>query len=229
MHWLERWLIAPQSVLSNAPADDLDLTAEEIRALSRPYAICPRCAEASFDGNLCGTCLHQPPAFQQATVAFYFHEPITRLIYDLKYHRQASHARLLAELFLAEVGETLRQQQVQALVPVPIHPLRRRQRGYNQALLLAQALSRGLQIPVLDKGLRRVKNTVAQTHLDAKQRHNNLQGAFAIVDGAFDGLQRIALVDDVMTTGATMQQIAVLLAEHSTLEFIAAWAIAKTE
>ncbi|CAN8140028.1 competence protein ComFC [uncultured Thiomicrorhabdus sp.] len=229
MHWLERWLIPPTSVLSQQAGNFCDLTEHEIAALPRIKNFCPQCAEFSLDGNLCGSCLHHPPAFDQTQVAFSFQEPVTRLIHELKYHQQMSHARLLAELFWHEQQQGLLAAEIEALLPVPIHPWRRRQRGYNQAQLLADELGRFLGVPVLDKALLRVKHTESQTHLDSNQRHQNLRGAFAVQTERLSSLKRIAIVDDVITTGATMQALAKQVKKHSAVEFVAAWAIAKTK
>lgn len=229
MHWLERWLLPPTSVLSRKAGVDCDLCAQEIAVLPRVGKLCPQCAAPTLDGLACGSCEHHPPSFDRTQVAFYFQEPITQLIYDLKYHQQMSHARLLAELFWQERQDELRASEVEALLPVPIHPLRRRHRGYNQAQLIAEELSKLAGIPVLHKALVRVKNTETQTHLDGQQRHLNLKGAFVIKEATLDNVRRVAIVDDVVTSGATMQALAKLIKARSSVEFIAAWAIARTK
>lgn len=229
MHWLESWLLPATSVLSGKEGDNCDLTMEEIAALPRLKKTCPQCAMPSLDGLLCGSCQHHPPDFDQTQVGFYFQEPITQLIYDLKYHQQMSHARLLSELFWLESEHSLIAQKVEALIPVPIHPLRRRERGYNQALLIAEELSKLSGIPVLKNTLQRVKYTESQTHLDALQRQNNLKGAFSLERDALDSLSRIAIVDDVVTTGATMNALASLIKAQSSIDFVSAWAIARTK
>lgn len=229
MHWLEAWLIPPRSVLSNAVGDGLDLSSEERQRLPRVHSICPVCAGVSVDGQVCGRCLKSPPAFDLTQVAFFYRPPIVELIHDLKYHRQTANARLLAELYLEELASQLLDWRIEAIIPVPVHPLRRRERGYNQAELLAKILAGRLGLPVVRNAVRRVKNTPSQTHLDVDERQRNLRQAFAVDAQKLNGLKRLAIVDDVMTTGATIQSLAKQLKQQSDAEFIAAWVIAKTE
>ncbi|QKI88240.1 ComF family protein [Thiomicrorhabdus xiamenensis] len=229
MHWLEAWLIPPRSVLSNAVGDGLDLSAEERSRLPRVHSICPVCAGISADGQICGQCLRSPPAFDLTQVAFFYRPPIVELIHDLKYHRQTANARLLAELYLEEIEAKLLNSRIEAIVPVPVHPLRRRERGYNQAELLARIVAGRLGLPVVRNAVRRVKNTPSQTHLDVVERKRNLRRAFEVDTQKLNGLKRLAIMDDVMTTGATIQSLAEQLKQQSDAEFIAAWVIAKTE
>ncbi len=93
------------------------------------------------------------------------------------------------------------------LVPVPLHPLRRRERGYNQAEVLARAIGKRMGIPVLDI-LQRVRNTTTQTHFDRKQRMKNLHKAFKIRSTPSIEKAQILLVDDVLTTGSTLDECA---------------------
>jgi len=175
--------------------------------------------------NLCGACLIQPPAFCRTQVGFYFEGALSELVYGLKYHQKPEYARLLAEMTV----EYFDFSGVEALVPVPLHPFRRRDRGYNQAELIAKELGKLLDIPVLTKGLQRIKDTSSQTHLTAKQRRKNLVSAFEVKGDVFESFSHIALVDDVITTGATMQRLALTLKRKTHIKQIEAWAIAKTK
>ncbi|VAW49867.1 Competence protein F homolog, phosphoribosyltransferase domain; protein YhgH required for utilization of DNA as sole source of carbon and energy, partial [hydrothermal vent metagenome] len=187
------------------------------------------CCEPSLkvggEKNLCGACLTQPPAFCRTQVGFYFEGALSELVYGLKYHQKPEYARLLAEMTV----EYFDLSGVEALVPVPLHPLRRRDRGYNQAELIAKELGKLLAIPVISNGVQRIKNTPSQTHLTAKQRHENLGRAFEVERECFESLSHIALVDDVITTGATMQRLAEMLQRKTDVKQIEAWAIAKTK
>ncbi|MBN2646744.1 MAG: ComF family protein [Thiotrichales bacterium] len=228
MHWLETWWIPPRSVLSQTPGAGLDLNAEELASLPVVQDVCPQCAEFSAGGHLCGRCLTQPPSYDQTQVAFYYQAPVDQLILALKYQRQLSNARLLSELYWQQCAAALQAADVQALVAVPTHPLRRRERGYNQADLLAQQLAKRLRVPLLSAAVVRQRATASQTRLSAPQRQQNLRNAFALMPTPFAELQRIALVDDVITTGATMQALASLIKQQTAVEFVAAWALAKT-
>jgi len=225
MKALEKWLLPPTCVVSRQLAERFDLSESILQTLEKPKEVCPICCEPSREGTVCGACITQPPAFDRTQVGFYFADPLSQLVYDLKYHQKAANARLLAEM-VAEEFDALG---VQALLPVPTHPLRRRKRGFNQAELIANELGCLLKIPVLTKCLKRVKDTPSQTHLTAKQRHQNLTKAFQVNVEYFDRLSHIALVDDVITTGATMQTVAHDIKRHTQVDQVQAWAIAKTK
>jgi ComF family protein len=164
-------------------------------------------------------------------VAYYFEAPLTQLVYDLKYHRQLANARLLADLLVEhlDVSKVDKVGEVQALIAIPIHPLRRKQRGFNQAWWIAKRLSKVLNIPLIDDAVERVAHTPSQTNLSAKERQSNLKKAFKVNGERLEGLTHVALVDDVITTGATMQQVALLLKQHTAIRVVEAWAVAKTE
>jgi len=229
LNLFEKWLLPPTCVLTGDPAENFDLSPLLIEALKRPNEVCPVCCELSLkvggEKILCGACMTTPPAFCRTQVGFYFEGALSQLVYGLKYHQKTAYARLLAEMTV----ESFDAEGVQALVPVPLHPLRRRDRGYNQAELIAKELGRLLDIPVLTKGVLRIKDTPSQTYLNAKQRHQNLGRAFEVRCEAFDSFSHIALVDDVITTGATMQVLARCLQRKTNIKLIEAWAIAKTK
>ncbi len=229
MNFFEKWLLPPTCVLTGKPAEHFDLSQTLVDALPRPNEVCSVCCEPSLkvggEKNLCGACLTQPPAFCRTQVGFYFEGALTELVYGLKYHQKPEYARLLAEMTVAYFDLS----GVEALVPVPLHVLRRRDRGYNQAELIAKELGKLLAIPVIRKGVQRIKNTPSQTHLTAKQRHKNLGSAFDVKGDDFESLSHIALVDDVITTGATMQRLARVLQRKTNIKQIEAWAIAKTK
>jgi ComF family protein len=225
MNRLEKWLLPPRCVLTGEAAAEIDLSADSIQSLEPPTNVCPQCCEPSFRADLCGACLTQPPAFSRTQVGYYFAEPLDKLIYDFKYHRKASYARLLAEL----LASRLEVDQVEALIAIPTHPLRRRTRGYNQAELLAVELGNILQLPVIKHAVIRIKNTPSQTRLTAQQRQTNLKKAFQINPERLHGLSHIALLDDVITTGATMQQVATLIHNKTAIKTCQAWSVAKTK
>jgi ComF family protein len=137
-------------------------------------------------------------------VAFYalpFNGPARALVHALKYGRRVSAARALVDL-AGPALESLPLAGLDVVVPVPLHPTRRRERGFNQAALLAAALSERTGAPMV-RGLRRVRPTVDQVRLPRGGRLTNVRGAFAGARGGVEGA-RVLLVDDVVTTGATL-------------------------
>lgn len=114
---------------------------------------------------------------------------------------------------------------VPALVPVPLHPARLRQRGYDQTLELARQLARELDVPLYPRALRRVRATHAQSDLHAAARRRNVRGAFALRAGVALPAH-VALFDDVMTTGATLAECTRLLQRHG-VQCVDVWALAR--
>ena len=159
---------------------------------------CRVCArQLAGDVQVCADCYRAPPPVERVHAAFRHDGLARQLVLDLKYrHRRHLAPDLGRLLALAAPG------QIDALVPVPLHPRRRRERGFNQSELLARELSRRLGRPLLADRVRRTRDTAQQTGLSPRERLANVRGAFAIA-GRLDG-QRLLLVDDVCTTGATL-------------------------
>lgn len=162
---------------------------------------------------LCGHCLRRPPAFDQVAVPWRFAFPIDSLINRFKHQARWPLGRLLA----GQLGRHLEHAfseglpRPDALLPVPLATRRLRQRGFNQAQMLADWLAAELALTVDDSLLQRVIDTPAQQQLDAATRRRNLRGAFALADERAVAGRHFALVDDVLTTGATAEALAQLL------------------
>jgi ComF family protein len=163
-------------------------------------------------GMVCGSCLKRPPAFQQVVAPWRYDFPADALITRFKHQRQWPLGRLLAELLGEHLAHALEEglPRPYALLPVPLARGRLRQRGFNQAAMLAGWLGERLQLPVLDI-LQRSRDTPAQQGLDAAARKRNLRGAFTLDDPQQIAGHHLALVDDVLTTGATANALARLL------------------
>jgi len=167
---------------------------------------CPRCAlPLSADAPLCGRCLRRPPPFDAALAPLRYAAPVDTLVHEFKFRGRLASGRLLAELMADAVAERPRPQ---LLLPVPLHPRRLRERGFNQAHELARLLGRRLGIPVDGELVRRMRDTPPQHELPAKARRANIRRAFAL---AHPPPAHVAVVDDVMTTGQTVAEIARLL------------------
>lgn len=170
-----------------------------------PDARCPVCALPSPGGRTCGRCLADPPAFDATTAALEYAFPATRLIRDFKYAGAIGLAGFLAARLAEVLGSTGR---VDLIVPAPLSAARLADRGYNQALELARALP-GSRGRIDARATERVRHAVPQAELPWRERRRNIRGAFA-ARRRFDGLS-VAVVDDVMTTGATLDEIAGVL------------------
>ena len=221
-----RFVLPPRCLLCGAAGDDgRDLCAGCAGDFALNAVCCPRCAlPLESLAPLCGECLRREPPFARAWVPLRYGHPLDLLEARFKFHRDLAAGRVLAERMIerAHVDEPDRPD---ALVPVPLHLVRLRERGYNQALELAQPLAQALDIPLRADLLVRSQATPAQTGLDAKARRRNLRGAFEVGAGA--SLPRhVALVDDVMTTGATLRECARVL-RRAGIARVDAWALAR--
>lgn len=170
----------------------------------------------------CGRCLQQPPPLTETRAACLYGFPVDRLLLRFKFHQDLAAGRLLAQLMIDAFAPL---PMPQALVPVPLHGTRLRQRGYDQALELARPLARLWQLPLLADGLRRCRHTAPQSRLDAVQRRRNLHGAFNVKPG-ITWPAHVVLVDDVMTTGATLHAAAMAL-RRAGVARIDAWVCAR--
>jgi ComF family protein len=185
---------------------------------------CPICANPlEVAAAACGACLQHPPAFDRAFAAFAYRAPVVHLIHGLKYAGKLSNASLLGRLF------AIRLQQAGAeppdvLLPVPLHVNRLRERGFNQSLELARPLARAFGVPLDKTGVARVRETVAQAGLDLPERKKNLRGAFE-ARKSYEGL-KVAIVDDVMTTGATVQTLSQALRKAGA-KSVHVWVLAR--
>jgi ComF family protein len=202
--WLRRLsfaLLPASCLLCGAPGQARRDLCGGCRAdVLRNTCACPRCAlPLARPEAACGRCLKRPPAFQAAWAPFVYAAPLAGLLTRFKFAGDLAAGRLLAELALDELPAGL--DRPQALLPVPLHPRRLRERGYNQALELARPLARALALPLLPQALQRALETPAQSGLSALARRRNLRAAFRVAARRLPA--HVALVDDVMTTGAT--------------------------
>lgn len=169
---------------------------------------CPVCALPSPGGIVCGACLSAPPAFDATFAAFPYAFPVDRMVQALKYrHRLSVVPFLTAALLELEPGGG-----GDMVLPMPLHVRRLRERGFNQAVELARPLARKRGLPLELSRVSRVLDVAPQMSLSWRERQSNMRGVFAS-SGRFDGLH-VLVVDDVMTTGATLHALAAVLKKH---------------
>lgn len=175
----------------------------------------PRCMKCGkpvryAEQEYCRDCLHTYHYYDRGVAMWLHKEPVSKSVYRFKYQNQRFYAELYAREISAKYGALIQRWAPEVIVPVPLHPGRRRKRGYNQTEILAEELGNILQIPVSGKLVRRVRDTKPQKILDNRERRQNLRKAF--VQGASSqGPERVLIVDDIYTTGSTVDAVAKVL------------------
>lgn len=202
----------------------LDLCRKCLDSLPFLLEACPRCGLplAASSDTQCGACLKDPPPFDRMKCTFRYEEPIRHLIQSLKFGSRHAHARLLGTLLAGSIHPP--QSTPEVLIPVPLHPRRYAGRSFNQSLEMARIVSAHLEVPLDYNTCRRVRSTEAQTKLHAEERRRNIRHAFRI--STKFKYKHIALLDDVVTTGATVSELATELREAGA-EQIDIWACAR--
>lgn len=193
--------------------------------LPAPIHACPRCAlPLDAPAASCGACLSHPPRWSRCLAPLLYRPPASALLAGFKYRGRLSAGRLLTDLLL----EQLRREGIgpaELLLPVPMHWRRRLRRGFNQTELIADQLGAALGLPVAMRTLRRIRPTQPQQALDAAARARNLRGAFTL--SASVAGRHLALIDDVVTTGATAAELSRLLLQSGAAS-VQLWALART-
>jgi ComF family protein len=183
---------------------------------------CPVCTLPTPTGEVCGHCLAHPPLFTSTTAAFGYAFPIDKLIQAMKYGEQLALARAFAKKLALRINKDALPDYV---IPMPLHPAKLRQRGFNQSLLIAATIARELNLKLLPNSCQRVRDTPPQFALPWKERNQNMRDAFQC-DVDLAG-RHIAMVDDVLTSGASLNALAAALQKRGASE-ISAWVVART-
>jgi len=221
------WLFPSRCLLCGAPGDGrLDLCAGCREDLPVNDTACRHCALPLGVAGVCGRCQNRPPAFDWVIAPYLYRPPLDQLLTGLKFHGRLSHAPLLGQL-LAGAVRTRLLPRPQLLLPVPMHARRLRERGFNQALEIARPVARHLEIPLRWDLLRRRRATPPQSGLDEAARRRNLRDAFEWTDPGPMPYRHVTLLDDVMTTGTTVDTLARLLKSHG-VATVSVWTCART-
>ena len=199
--------------------------------LAKNSAHCVICAipfsekQTAVNTLICGKCQKNPPHYTTSLIPNLYASPLKELIAHLKFHNNLSYAPLLAQTFVDSIKHR-KNNLPECIIPVPLHQQRLRERGFNQALELARIIAKQLYIPLDYSLCQRKKATPFQSGLNAKQRKQNLKNAFSVEK--IHSYKHVAIFDDVVTTGTTVNELAKEL-KQSGVETIEVWAIARTQ
>lgn len=183
---------------------------------------CPICALPTGTGNICGNCLKTTPAFDATHAVLEYRFPINAVLQRYKYSGFLAAAHLMGNLLTRKLGDG---PLPDFIVPMPLHPDRLKERGFNQAVEIGRIVGKRLNVPLAASLARRTRPTSPQANLPLKERRRNVRGVFAFEE-RIDG-KRIALLDDVMTTGASLDALA-QTAKNAGAERVDCWVIART-
>lgn len=186
-----------------------------------PYPFCPNCKSFLEKSLFCEGCRDQTSLGAVRSLGT-FDDYYQRLIHGFKYQQKTTLGKRLGQT----LGERLVEDKIAArfdcMIPVPLHPARKRERGFNQSEILASEISEVTDLPMLKKVLKRIKNTKDQTKLSPQERMENVRGAFSLKNPEQIEGKRVILVDDVMTTGATLGECASVLLEAGAKDVVGA-------
>jgi ComF family protein len=204
-------------------ADDLGLCPGCVADLPWQGPACRRCAVPLATGEVCGSCLETPPPYDEAVAIFNYAEPADSMIQRLKFGGDLAYARTLGKLMAIElVRRAIHHPRM--IIPVPLHPGRLIARGFNQAVELARPLADRIGIPLDRTVCVRMRATAEQSGLDAAGRHRNVKNAFRVIHPVAGA--DVAVVDDVMTTGSTLEAVAQAL-KRAGARRVSVWVCAR--
>lgn len=229
-NWLniiQDYLLPPTCLLcGNRGEDGHDICLPCRQQLPRNSQCCRQCAQrletATPIALLCGKCLSHRPAYDETHAPFVYDDTLRYLITGLKFGSAYKNARLLGHLLAGHLQKNAEKPDL--LLPVPLHKSRYRQRGFNQAIEIARTVAKDLDIPLDLTSCQRRHNTPPQSRLNAKQRRKNLQQAFVVAKPLAVG--HVAILDDVMTTGTTVHELAKVL-KKAGVERVDVWVCAR--
>jgi len=231
MHGLMALLLPRICLLCGDGAEEpYNLCTGCIRALPRIDSSCRRCALPlpAADSEVCARCISAAPPFRRATAAFRYVDPLDTLIQRLKYQRDLSVASTLGRLLAQRIAGEAEADGPECIVPVPLHIRRLRMRGFNQSLEIARILAAGTGIPVKHLWVGRARDTPVQSRAQSvRARQLNVRDAFA-ASRHLARFRRVAIVDDVVTTGATAAELARCILARG-VESVDLWCVARAE
>ena len=221
-----------RSAVTPAQTAERDLCHACEKDLSLVQQACFQCGIAltgTHEKQLCGQCLQTKPFYDQVISIYHYQNPMIWLIQQMKFHNKILYAHLLAQLMTKHLIERQRKHQLplpDVIIPVPLHYQRRFHRGFNQAEELSKHIAKHLNCPLDTRFVQRPVNSAQQSGLDAKLRKKNVKGIFSLSRAQQKRYQHVAIIDDVMSTGSTVNEVARLLKKNG-IKKVDVWVLAR--
>jgi len=229
---LKRWLLPPICLLCENFLQSREAICKSCKNdLPILPKHCLQCAQTLSSPNemilTCGTCLKKPPPFDKIFALFPYEPPITQFITLLKFHGNFKYASLFAEYLIQKIQTEWYQDHSlpHLILPVPLHTKRLKERGFNQALEIAKPIAKALSLPIDQHGVKRIRETKAQSGLSSDARKKNIAHAFQACQDYSNLI--IALIDDVITTTSTVTEISRVLQKQGA-QSIHVWCCARS-
>jgi ComF family protein len=220
-----RCILCHQTIKEHAVNNHVELCANCYKTQPFNSTCCVRCAlplaEDTVENTLCGRCIRKLPEFDYAHSLFRYEDDIIRLVHQLKFSEKITYARSIGEILQSKLNPA---DMPECLLPVPLHASRLRQRGFNQSIEISRIISKKLELPIEYNAVVRQRSTSSQTGLNAQQRRKNIKGAFSLCCKI--NYKHVLIIDDVMTTGSTVNELARLL-KRNNVERVGVLSIAR--
>lgn len=204
-------------------AGNRDLCAHCVALLPLNKQYCPHCALPLPTSIVCGQCQQTEPAFDQVFAPYQYADPVRLLIHQFKLTARLDVGRLLAQLMIEQLHNIVNDSP-DVIVPIPLHHTKLKKRGFNQSLELSRFIAASMDVAINHRDCRRMLDTPNQSGLSGHARRKNMRGAFSI-DRSFSA-QHVAIVDDVMTTGSTANELAKALKKSGVAQ-VSVWVVAR--
>jgi len=221
-----RFSFKQNCLMCAASTSELSLCERCIDSLNlAPSPSCPQCG-LTTQGEHCGQCLKSTPAYDTTKALFSYTFPTSAILQHYKYNNALFLSQTFGALFSEQIATNNQYKEIDLIIAMPLHADRIKERGFNQSLEIAKTMAKQLSIPLDKTSCMRIKNTAPQASLPLKARLKNMRGAFQI--NMRDNIKgkRIAIVDDVMTTGASLNELAKILKKAGATH-VECWVVAR--
>jgi ComF family protein len=226
LNTLEKTLLPHYCVLCHEKAEEQDLCPPCAAELPHIEQACPQCAMplAGEITTSCGACQDNPPYYDRTIALFYYQDPIIKMVSQFKFHDKLLYGKLFSTLLIDKI-KAQQEALPDLLLPIPLHASRLRERGFNQALELARPLAKIFSLKLNYRDLLRTRATQQQSMIEKNDRASNVKNAFTLRQKI--SAKHVGLIDDVMTTGHTLNECAKVLKKQG-VEKVTVFAVART-